>query len=285
MATRGYDDTKAIAEIMALMEASPGMSRKAAIRQVVGEGSVRRVEMKMSRRAFKAVEEAAEGEVSIQTGSNPTEMMLVTAERQALAGTGEKVRWASFNDTAAIEGRLKAELLGPDHAEREERLDRFCLNSVSFAVTFGLVMFSMLPFGLFGKLIGVPDDQIKEAVSPVVAVCLTGMVASVLSAVFFGLRAERMTAPFDRRAAADPIAPSETRRYVLTDKALYAFRPDGDAVRIQRVEVSSVTGVDTDGEGDLVIRSRQCDVTLRAVRNRDEVLPHLTFACPDAASA
>jgi hypothetical protein len=275
MGTRGYDDTQKIAEIKALMEARPGMSRKAAIRQVVGDGNVRRIEMKMSRQADEPTPTSEDAELCIQTGSNPTEMMLVTAERQALAGSGEKVRWSAFNDTQILEERLRVELLGPDYKARVDRMEGYLFKAMGFVALFFVCMVGMLPIALLGRLIGVPTVEIREAVSPVAAICLAGLIPSVLTTISLTLRVERITRPFDQMVAANPIAPRETRRYVLTDKAMYVFRPDGNSVRIQRVDVGSITAVERDKDGDLVFRSRQSEMPLKAATGVDKLLAFL----------
>lgn len=43
----GYDDSSAIADIRELMRENPALSRRAAIIQIAGEGSLRRIEVKM----------------------------------------------------------------------------------------------------------------------------------------------------------------------------------------------------------------------------------------------
>lgn len=183
------------------MQADPTLSRHAAIKRVAGEGNVRRIEMKMSRRNEAAP--PTHGEIAIQIGSTPPEMMLVAAERQALAGSGEKVRWSAFNDVVDLEERHRVAMLGPDFRAKIDRMDRYCLHALGFIVVFFLGMVAMLPFGLFWRVLGVPAEEVRSAVSPVVLACVAGLIPSILAAIVFALRAERITDPLDRMSASD----------------------------------------------------------------------------------
>jgi len=266
MSTRGYDDTAHIAEIESLMQANPELSQRAAIIQVVGEGSLRRIQNKMARRQPPAEPVSGrDGDFCIQMGSTPVEMMLTGAERQVLAGSGERVRASGFTDLDVLMERLRIRTLGPGYKDDFARNDRRTRMSFYVMGAGIAVLIVMMAATFLSVSMGWRGDRLDLFVLVSTMAFMALLFGGLGASSFFTWLHERRMKPLEEAWRGKEIGDRDVRRYVLTDKALYVFAAAGRSVSIRRIEIGQAWAVSVDGEGDFVLSTDKGPITLEAL--------------------
>jgi len=263
MAARGYDDTAQIAEIDALMRANPSMSRKAAIRQVAGDDSLSRIEAKLVRRDAARVPEADSEDIVLPMYPTRTQAMLTKAEEMTLARSGESVRWSGFNDLAALEN-LRGRRVGP--LPLPVRMLFSC-------ALLGLIVIIAAP--AFAGSFRFEDAIAWTAILVMFGaplIFLTAIACCFFQSLISVVRGRPVPAAGYGKEDLKPVREQDTRRFVLTDKAFYAFSPDGTEVRIRRYPNVSHAVLRRTPDGEPVLRFGADDVRLEAVPGSDALI-------------
>jgi len=200
-----YDDSKVIAEIDALMEADPSLSRRAAIIQVAGKDSLRRIEKKMERRGemdlivppaliggvthrLKAPMSVSDGQVIavdqdsvIFRPEGGSERRLSVPDLVRVVLPGDRLRVLS---DAGVEGRARAVIV--------ENLDSDTKRVNSSLTGLGVPGFLIFLLGAILLLVSLPQTSWSEAAPAYVyGMIVTGFV-SWLVAIGMGIRRQRL---------------------------------------------------------------------------------------------
>jgi len=278
MAARGYDDTVRIAEIDALMRANPSMSRKAAIRQVAGEPNLRRIEAKMMKRDADGQSDAEIEDILIPMRLTATQALLVGAEERLLAGSGERVRWSGFNDLATLaELRRRREIPLPLPI-------RICFSAIvlgSIAIMASPIFDHRIELT---EAIGAQGLFLMVGTVLVLTVAMGCILCGAYNAAFGPGEPSGLSASYDS-ASSRPVVDTDSRRFILTDRAFYALTPDGRDVRIRRYASSMAAELfrTPDGQPEIMFGTEK--VCLEAVPGVNTLLTRIGLPEEDRPQA
>jgi len=232
MSGKAYDDTRLIAEIEGLMRRQPHLSQRAAILQVAGEDSLRRLQAKMARTPM-SMPVAAGNDLRIALGTNEVERTLLTVERETLAGTGETVQWAEFSDIAALRRRKLARLLrGRPDLERLFPI---------VAVLGIFVLLVVLATGMGGaKGYEVPLADHPNLLTALMLIGTMLLIGGASAHIHCG-------------EVTSSVTEHDTLRATLTDRALYLFEAKGGTATIRRIARTEIVSIRLADDGDAVV--------------------------------
>jgi len=283
MAARGYDDTDLIARIDALLAEAPDLSRRAAIIQVAGEGSLRRIEKKMAKRDRERG--IAMREIAMKHGRSLKETLLMMVEQQALSGTTEAVRWASFTSDDLVKGWVRRRVIGPLQDWFLSRNGQFVNLGLSLGV-FPLVLLSVLVavtigyqsahdrFGLSNEFMNalVFEDAYPWVFDLMMNIIATAAIGGLSILTLCGMHSLYCDGRVAYELAHLPQEAGGMKRYLLTEKAFYVLALSEGGANVTRIDLSTFCGIEASEHGEITVLHGNSRLAAIGVDNAHELV-------------